>query len=118
MERVANSYENSIVIGQLWNKREQFENIIHRFDWRASFPDDNSGVFIRFPALGNTDPANDWKVAVDNGYEIQIDDTGKNPDVTPNTFGDPLHITGSVYKLAPATTVASKPLGQWNSYEI
>jgi hypothetical protein len=71
-------------------------------------------VFIRFPALGNTDPANDWKPAVDQGYEIQIDDTGKNPDVTPNTFGDMLHITGAVYKLAPAAFVASRPLGQWN----
>jgi hypothetical protein len=26
---------------------------------------------------------------------MQIDDTGKNPDVTPNTFGDPPHTTGS-----------------------
>jgi len=100
------------------SKEKQFTDFVLRVDWRASFPDDNSGVFIRFPALGNNDPANDWKPAADQGYEIQIDDTGKNPDVTPNTFGDPLHITGAVYKLAPATILASKPLGQWNSYEI
>jgi hypothetical protein len=87
-------------------------------DWRATNPDDNSGIFIRFPALGNTDLANDWKVAVNQGYEIQIDDTGHNPDVNPPTFHDPLHITGSVYTLAPATMVASRPLGQWNTYEI
>jgi hypothetical protein len=105
-------------IGVLWYWKQQFADFVLRVDWRASFPDDNSGVFIRFPALGNADPANDWKVAVDQGYEIQIDDTGKNPDVNPPTFGDPLHITGSVYTLAPATAVASKPLGQWNSYEI
>jgi choline dehydrogenase-like flavoprotein len=105
-------------IGLLWYTRQQFTNFVLRLDWRASFPDDNSGIFIRFPALGNTDPANDWRVAVDQGYEIQIDDTGKNPDVTPNTFGDPLHITGAVYKLAPATFLNSKPLGQWNTYEI
>jgi len=114
----ANIIETVDGIGLLWYKQQQFTDFILRVDWRASFPDDNSGVFIRFPALGNADPANDWKLAVDRGYEIQIDDTGKNPDVTPNTFGDPLHVTGSVYKLAPATTVASKPLGQWNSYEI
>jgi hypothetical protein len=64
-----------------------------------SFPDDNSGVFIQFPALDNTDPANDWKPAVDQGYGIQIDDTGKNPDVNPNGFNDRLHRTGAVYKL-------------------
>ncbi len=105
-------------IGLLWFTKQEFTNFVLRLDWRASFPDDNSGIFIRFPALGRTDPANDWKLAVDQGYEIQIDDTGKNPDVTPNTFGDALHITGSVYKLAPATKLASQPLGQWNSYEI
>ena len=50
--------------------------------------------------------------------QIQIDDTGKNPNVNPPTFGDPLHVTGSVYTLAPATKVASRPLGQWNASEI
>ena len=118
IELGANILETVDGIGLLWFTRQQFTDFVLRADWRASFPDDNSGVFIRFPALGNMDPANDWKLAVDQGYEIQIDDTGKNSDVTPNTFGDPLYITGAVYKLAPATTLASKPLGQWNSYEI
>ena len=27
-------------------------------------------------------------------------------------------MTGAVYKLAPASALASKPPGQWNSYEI
>ena len=118
MELGNNIIETIDGIGLLWYTREQFANFILRVDWRATYPDDNSGIFIRFPALGNNDPANDWKLAVDQGYEIQIDDTGKNPDVNPPTFGDPLHITGSVYKLAPATKVASRPLGQWNAYEI
>ncbi|WP_162145377.1 family 16 glycoside hydrolase [Rhizobium mesoamericanum] len=118
IELGANIIESVDGIGLLWYMKEQFADFILRLDWRASSPNDNSGIFIRFPALGNTDPANDWKVAVDQGYEIQIDDTGKNPDVEPNTFGDPLHMTGAIYKLAPASTLASKPLGQWNSYEI
>jgi choline dehydrogenase-like flavoprotein len=118
MELGANIIETIDGIGLLWYTREQFDNFILRLDWRASFPDDNSGVFIRFPALGNTDPANDWKPPVDQGYEIQIDDTGKNPDVTPNVFNDPLHRTGAVYKLAPANNLASLPLGQWNTYQI
>jgi len=79
MELGANIIETIDGIGLLWYTPEQFDNFILRLDWRASFPDDNSGVFIRFPALGNTDPANDWKPPVDQGYEIQIDDTGKNP---------------------------------------
>ena len=118
IELGANIVESFGGIGLLWYTKQQFTDFILRVDWRASAPDDNSGVFVRFPALGNADPANDWKLAVDQGYEIQIDDTGKNPDVTPNTFGDPLHITGSVYKLAPAIKLASKPVGEWNSYEI
>jgi choline dehydrogenase-like flavoprotein len=118
IELGANIIETVDGIGLLWYTRQQFADFVLRVDWRASFPDDNSGVFIRFPALGNTDRANDWKLAVDQGYEIQIDDTGKNPDVTPPAFGDPLHITGAVYTLAPASTVASRPLGQWNTYEI
>lgn len=118
MELGANIIESVNGIGLLWYTKEQFADFILRVDWRATNPDDNSGIFIRFPALGNTDPANDWKVAVNQGYEIQIDDTGNNPDVNPPTFHDPLHITGSVYTLAPATIVASRPLGQWNTYEI
>jgi Domain of Unknown Function (DUF1080) len=118
MELGANIIETIDGIGLLWHTPEQFENSILRVDWRASFPDDNSGVFIRFPALGNTDPANDWKPAVDQGYEIQIDDTGKNPELNPNVFNDSLHRTGAVYKLAPANILASLPIGQWNAYEI
>lgn len=118
IELGANIIETVDGIGLLWFTKQQFADFVLRVDWRASFPDDNSGVFIRFPALANTDPANDWKLAVDQGYEVQIDDTGKNPDVNPNTFGDPLHMTGAVYKLAPAATLASRPLGQWNNYEI
>ncbi len=118
IELGANIIESVGGIGLLWYTREQFTDFILRVDWRATNPDDNSGVFIRFPALGNSDPATDWQLAVDQGYEIQIDDTGKNPDTNPVTFGDPLHLTGAVYKLAPATTLASRPPGQWNNYEI
>lgn len=118
MELGVNIIESVDGIGLLWYTKQQFADFILKMDWRASSPDDNSGVFLRFPALGNSDPANDWKLAVDQGYEIQIDDTGKNPDVTPNTFGDPLHQTGAVYKLSPATKLASLPVGQWNTYEI
>src|SRR5262249_58082521 len=48
--------------------------------------------------------------------EIQIDNTGKNPDTNPVTFGDPLHNTGAIYKLAAST--AAPAVGQWHSYEI
>ena len=103
-------------LGLLWYTREQFANFVLTVDWRASSPTDNSGVFIRFPALNSSNPSGDWVLAVDQGYEIQIDDTGFNPDT--NKTGDPLHQTGAVYGFAPSSKLASKPVGQWNSYEI
>lgn len=103
-------------IGLLWYTKAEFADFILKVDWRSSSIFDNSGVFIRFPLLGSSDPANDWKLAVDKGYEIQIDDRGYNPDT--NSFGDALHETGAIYTFAAASRLASKPIGQWNVYEI
>ena len=98
-------------IGLLWFTEQQFKNFVLRVDWRASSFDDNSGIFIRFP-----DPGTDWTIPVAQGYEIQIDNTGKNPDTNPPTFGDPLHNTGAIYTLAAST--AEPAVGQWHTYEI
>ncbi len=111
MELGGNIIESVDGIGLLWFTRQQFQNFILRVDWRASALDDNSGIFIRFP-----DPGNDWMIPVTQGYEIQIDNTGKNPDTNPPTFGDPLHNTGAIYTLAGST--AAPTVGQWHTYEI
>lgn len=102
-------------IGLLWYTREQFEDFVLRVDFRLSNGNDNSGIFVRFPALGKADPANDWKAAVTDGYEVQIDNSGFNPNT--NAFDDPLHKTGAIYELAPSTAVMPAP-GQWHTYEI
>jgi glucose/arabinose dehydrogenase len=62
----------------------------------------NSGIFVRFPEQSD-DP---W-YAVNNGYEIQIDDRA-----------DPLHATGAVYTFSPAAQNASRGAGEWNHYRI
>ena len=59
---------------------------------------------------------NDWKLAVNRGYEIQIDDTGFNPDT--QSKNDALHQTGAVYTFAASSKIASRPAGQWNTFEI
>jgi hypothetical protein len=68
--------------------------------------DDNSGVFVGFP-----DPGDDPWIAVDSGYEIQIDATDE-PDRT----------TGAIYTFQgadpEARDAALNPPGEWNSYEI
>lgn len=111
-----NVLESEGGIGVLWYTQEQFGNFVLKADWRASDINDNSGIFLRFPALSNNDPANDWKLAADKGYEVQIDDRGFNPDT--NATGDPLHQTGAIYTFAPSSKIASKPVGQWNTFEI
>jgi hypothetical protein len=111
-------------LGLLWYTREVFRNFVLQVDWLSFNPTtsipggraDNSGVLIRCPALNASDPANDWKLASDRGYEIQIDDMGFNVDTGLNF--SPLHQTGAVYALAPSSKIASKPAGQWNTFEI
>ncbi|GAB3494403.1 ThuA domain-containing protein [Amycolatopsis cihanbeyliensis] len=76
-----------------------------KLDWKMA-GDDNSGVFIGFP-----DPGNDPWLAVNQGYEIQIDATDA-----------PERTTGSVYGFQSADLEARdgalNPPGEWNSYEI
>jgi hypothetical protein len=76
-----------------------------KLDWKMA-GDDNSGIFVGYP-----DPGDDPWVAVDQGYEIQIDAT----DAVDRT-------TGSVYTFQAADIAARdealNPPGEWNSYEL
>jgi hypothetical protein len=110
-------------LGLYWYTREVYKNFILRVDWLSFMPTtnnpniraDNSGVLLRFPSLSSSN-ANDWQLASDKGYEIQIDDMGYNPDTKQNF--DPLRQTGAVYGLAASSQLASKGAGQWNTFEI
>jgi hypothetical protein len=92
-------------LGLLWHTGQEFESYSLKLDWKL-VADHNGGVFVGFP-----DPGNDPFVAVNKGYEIQIDATDA-PDRT----------TGSIYTFQgadPAAVTASlKPVGSWNSYDI
>ncbi|MFJ1930723.1 MULTISPECIES: ThuA domain-containing protein [unclassified Streptomyces] len=91
-------------LGLLWYQSKEYTSYSLKLDWRQA-DDDNSGVFVGFPA--SDDP---WS-AVNNGYEIQIDATDA-PDRT----------TGSVYGFKSADLAARdaalNPPGEWNTYEI
>jgi hypothetical protein len=102
--------------GILWYTRAAFADFVLGVDWRLSSPEDNSGVYVRFPPLGRDDPAHDWQVADRQGYEVQIDDRGYDPEQ--QSFSSPLHLTGAIYKLAPAMKRSSRPVGEWNTFVI
>lgn len=93
-------------MGLLWYTKKQFADFLLKLDWKEAHFSDNSGVFVRFP-----DPGNDPWVAVNNGYEVQIDNVGA-PD------GNPLYKTGGIFNFAAPSRVASNPVGEWNTYEI
>lgn len=94
--------------GLLWYKRQSFRDFVLRLDYRQFHEMDNSGVFLRFPSLTGYDRREAWLVAVERGYEVQVDERGDGP----------LHQTGAVYDLAPATRRAAKPIGEWNALEV
>ncbi|WP_234983278.1 bacterial Ig-like domain-containing protein, partial [Demequina sp. NBRC 110053] len=92
-------------LGLLWYEEQQFEDYSLTLDWKL-VADHNAGVFVGFPNPG-TDP----NIAINQGYEIQIDATDA-PDRT----------TGAIYTFQGADAAAVEqslnPVGQWNAYEI
>jgi 3-keto-disaccharide hydrolase len=91
-------------MGMLWYEGRKFANFTLRVEWKVNDHCNNSGIFVRFPEKSD-DP---W-FAVNNGYEIQIDDCDKK---------GLMFQTGSIYSFHPATKLASRPAGEWNVYEI
>lgn len=99
-------------LGLLWYSSREFGNFELRVDWRVTKKSDNSGVYVRFPPPTVADePAGDPRIAIDQGYEIQIDDEGA-PD------GEMIHKTGAIYGLQPPAKLASRPPGEWNTFLI
>jgi hypothetical protein len=97
--------------GLLWYAAVSYDDFHLSVEWRISHETDNSGVFVRIPPLSGS-PA----PAIERGYEVQIDERGINPAAARQN--DPLHLTGAVYKLAPALARASHGIGEWNRFEI
>jgi hypothetical protein len=101
--------ENGVATGEggmglWWYSARTFTNFVLRGEFLQQEPIADSGVFIRFP-----DPGNDPWLAVKKGHEMEIGDP--NPE-------KPTWRTGSIYPFQPSTTANTKPLGQWNTYEI
>jgi hypothetical protein len=93
-------------MGLLLYTEKKYKDFVLKVDWKVNRRNDNSGVFIRF-----SDPDDDPWIAVNTGYEIQIDDLAM-PD------GNLVHKTGAIYNFAAPSNPGSKPVGEWNTFEI
>jgi hypothetical protein len=100
-------------LGLLWCHRPTPVDYTLRLEWRVFVPQDNSGVFLRFPDPNSKGYQNPAWVPVHFGFEVQIDEQGQ-PD------GAPIHKTGAIYGEAGQTLSLqpAKPPGEWNEYEI
>lgn len=107
------SFNNTADLGLLWCHSPTPANYTLRLEWRTFRHEDNSGVFVRFPDPGNKGYDNPAWVAVNFGFEVQIDELGK-PD------GAGIHKTGAIYNESTQTLTQNpaRPLGEWNDYEI
>jgi hypothetical protein len=127
-------------IGLLYYAAEQFDDFTLRLDFCLPHPrgasNDNSGVFVRFrdprkPVLPGTPgpdvPGNDATVAVDTGYEIQIDEEARGDTRKNERDGFLFNRTGAIYKVkafgnAPGqqdyTNNQQLAPGVWHTYEI
>jgi hypothetical protein len=127
-------------IGLLYYAARQFDDYTLRVDFCLPHPrgnaNDNSGVFVRFrdprkpvlPATPGPDiPGNLASVAVDTGYEIQIDEEARGDTRKGEQDGFFYNRTGAIYKIAGRGTA----LGQqdyvntqrltpsvWHTFEI
>jgi hypothetical protein len=97
--------------GLFWYPDQVFQDFALSIEWRITNPDDNSGVFLRFPPLTDSP-----QPAIERGYEVQIDDRGHDPKR--KILASALHLTGAIYGLAPAVRRCSRPVGDWNLFEI
>jgi hypothetical protein len=89
-------------MGVLWYAGRRYRDFTLRLDWMTTGARDDSGVFVRFP-----DPGGDPWVAVRKGYEVQIDDASSGSLAT-----------GAIHGVKAPAVAASKPPGEWNTFEI
>lgn len=100
-------------LGLYWHTTPAPANFELALEFKQQALANNSGVFVRFPDLDSKGYDNTAFVAVDFGFEIQIDGVGA-PD------GAAHHKTGAVYNQLEQdfSLVSARPAGEWNEYRI
>ncbi len=93
-------------MGMILYPAQMFGDVVIRVVYKVKDNDCNSGVFIRIPEK----PADEW-VAVNKGYEVQIDNGKRH-------VGGEYHCTGVLYSQTKALAHPQKEVGEWNTMEI
>lgn len=93
-------------MGMILYPTEKFSNVVIRVVYTVKDNDCNTGVFIRLPEK----PSDPW-VAVNKGYEVQIDNGVRH-------VGGEYHCSGVLYSLTKALSHPQKKPGEWNELEI
>lgn len=129
-------------IGLLYYEPEKIENFVLCLDFLLCHPlgsnNDNSGVFVRFrdplqpvPDPNNPEASHPYNnqayVAVDTGFEVQIDDEARGNVLIGEPDGFFYNRTGAIYKIkergtAPGQQDYKQPPAlagdKWHQYEI
>jgi hypothetical protein len=101
-------------LGLFWCTEPTPPNFILKLEWLRWREDDNSGVFLRFPNPDSKGYDNTAYVAINFGFEVQIDQLARDDGAT-------IHKTSAIYGFAgPAdpNNLPVKPVGEWNEFEI
>jgi len=94
-------------MGLLLYPAQKFSDVVIRVVYKVKDNDSNAGVFIRLPEK----PTDDWRTAVNTGYEVQIDNGIRH-------VGGDYHCSGVLYSLTKAMSHPQKSPGEWNTMEI
>jgi choline dehydrogenase-like flavoprotein len=100
-------------LGMFWHVDPTPPNFILKLEFLRWRDDDNSGVFLRFPDPNSKNYDNTAYVAINFGFEVQIDEVGQG-----DPPGQPIHKTGAIYGFAAPQNANVKPPGEWNEMEI
>ncbi len=114
-----------------------FDDLVLRLEFRLGRVDDNSGVWVRFrapfvPVPDRHDPSrvhaydNPAFVAVDTGFEVQIDELARGNPQKGTSDGADRHRTGAIYGIPLGSNVGQQQYARalalhadaWNEYVI
>ena len=100
-------------LGLFWHTDPAPADFVLRLEWLRWRHEDASGVFLRFPRPIAGPESNPAFIAIQQGFEVQIDEIG-----LPGASA--IHRTGAIFdqrgqRLGRAT---ARPAAEWNEFEI